>query len=132
MAMTKDEHEALLRRIAETGGATPEMLDDIQKLRDEYDEREGMLRRYGEERDKNPPDGERSQEDKDEEGERRSDKKEVDRDDIDWKGEYEKIRKQYVERFFSSPEKAKDEQDEDVTKDGESMTYEELFKERVE
>lgn len=128
MAMTKDEHEALLRRIAETGGATPEMLDDIQKLRDEYDEREGMLKRYGEsydgenrERDDSPP-----------EGRRERDKEEVSREDIDWKGKYEEIRKKYVDRFFSSLEKAKDEQEEDVTKDGEFMTYEKLFEERVE
>lgn len=128
MAMTKDEHEALLRRIAETGGATPEMLDDIQKLRDEYDEREGMLKRYGE-----TYDGEnREREDSAPEGRRDGDKEEVSREDIDWRGKYEEIRKKYIDRFFSSPEKAKEEQEEDVTKDGESMTYEELFKERVE
>lgn len=130
MSMTKEEHDALLRRIAETGGATPEMLDDIQKLRDEYDEREGMLRRYGErydgenrerkEREESPPE------------EREKDLDGVDREDIDWRGKYEEIRKKYVERFFSSPEQAKEEQNEDVTKDGETMTYEELFKERTE
>ena len=42
MALTKIEHDDILKKIAESGGETVDMLDDIQKLRDDFDEREGM------------------------------------------------------------------------------------------
>lgn len=46
--LTKTGVENLLRRIMETGGLTEAMSDDIQRLRDDFDEREGILNRYGE------------------------------------------------------------------------------------
>ena len=55
MALTKAEHENLLKEIAMTGGDTDNMLKLMQRLRDDFDEREGMLRKYGEERDKETP-----------------------------------------------------------------------------
>ena len=38
----------ILRRIMETGGLTPDMEEDIQRLRDDFDERESILKKYGE------------------------------------------------------------------------------------
>ena len=40
--------EKLLRRIMETGGMTEDMEKDIQRLKDEFNERQGILDRYGE------------------------------------------------------------------------------------
>lgn len=41
--------DSILRRIMETGGMTEDMEKDVQSLRDELNEREGILRKYGEE-----------------------------------------------------------------------------------
>lgn len=52
----------------------------------------------------------------------------------DWKTKYEENdkawREKYRERFFSTPEEVKEEQEENVKDDGEKRTYEELFEER--
>lgn len=56
----------------------------------------------------------------------------------DWKRKYEENdaewRKKYRERFFSghetTPETVKEEQEEDVKEDGETVTFEDLFIER--
>lgn len=134
--MTKEEHENLLREIAETGGDTANMLELMQKLRDDFDEREGMLRKYDEERDKERPEGaeeegehirEESEEDNVEDnGERRNPLPE----DMVPRADYEDLRRKYIERFFSSPEEAKEDQEEDVKRDGEEQSFESLFKER--
>ena len=46
--LTKTGMDKILRRIMETGGLTEDMERDIDRLRSDFDEREGMLRRYGE------------------------------------------------------------------------------------
>lgn len=52
----------------------------------------------------------------------------------DWKTKYEENdrewREKYRERFFSTPEEVKEEQEENIKKDGEKRTFEELFEER--
>lgn len=52
----------------------------------------------------------------------------------DWKTKYEENdrewREKYRERFFSTPEEAKKEQEENIKEDGEKRTFEELFEER--
>lgn len=57
----------------------------------------------------------------------------------DWENKYNQLdsdwRKRYTERFmgtsdadhFTSPEEAKEDQEEDVKKDGEELTFEDLF-----
>lgn len=134
--MTKEEHENLLREIAETGGDTANMLELMQKLRDDFDEREGMLRKYGEERDKEVPEGaeeeddrirEESSEDNVEDGGERRDPLP---EDMVPRADYEELRRKYIERFFSSPEEVKEDQEEDVKRDGEEQSFESLFKER--
>lgn len=135
MAYTREEYENLLKEIANSGGDTPAMMELLQKLRDDYDEREGLLKRYGEERDKRAPEGSEEERDKI--------RKESEEDNIEDKGErriayddyvpredYEELRKKYIERFFTSPDKVKRMQKENVMADGKKRFFEELFKER--
>ena len=49
--LTKKGSDTLLKRIFETGGLSPDMEKDIQRLKDDFDEREGILKKYGEEYD---------------------------------------------------------------------------------
>lgn len=56
-------------------------------------------------------------------------------DGEDWKSKYDSLdaewRKRYRDRFFNTGEGAKDDQEEDVKRNGEKThTYEELFEER--
>lgn len=135
MAYTPEEYENLLKEIANSGGDTPAMMELLQKLRDDYDEREGMLKRYGEERDKKAPEGS--------EEEREKIRKESEEDDVEDKGkrriayedyvpreEYETLRKKYIERFFTTPDRAKRDQRENVMEDGKKRSFEQLFKDR--
>lgn len=113
MALTKKEHEDLLREIAETGGDTANMLELMQKLRDDFDEREGELRRYGEERDKERPEEaekederirrESREDDKEDRGERRDPLSK----DVVSRAEYDELKRKYIDRFFSTPEEVK-------------------------
>lgn len=136
MAMTKEEHENLLREIAETGGDTANMLELMQKLRDDFDEREGELRRYGEKRDKERPAGEAEEDTKIRKESREDDREDrgLRRDplpaDMVPREEYETLKRKYIDRFFSSPEEAKEDQEKDVKRDGENQTFDDLFKER--
>ena len=66
-----------------------------------------------------------------------SDSVEVSNDSDDWKTRYEQLdadwRKRYKDRFIgvsTTPEEVKKEQEENVNKDGEKRSYEELFEER--
>lgn len=102
MALIKEEHENLLRAIAETGGATDNMLELIQKLRDDYDEREGMLKRYEEDKDKTV---------------------EFNVDDWVKRSDYDELRRKYLDRFFGKEvEEIKDEEKEPDVK-----TIDDLF-----
>lgn len=131
----KEEHENLLKEIAATGGDTPAMLELLQKLRDDFDEREGELRRYGEAEDSEAPDAtaederiaDESREDNREDGGLRRDPLP---EDMVSRAEYEDLRRKYIERFFSDPVEAKEDQTEDVREDAKDKTFEELFKKR--
>lgn len=46
--LTRRGYGSLIDRAKETGGLTPEMQEDLEKLRGELDERDGLLRKYGE------------------------------------------------------------------------------------
>lgn len=138
MGFTKQEHEDLLQEIARSGGDTPRMLELMQKLRDDFDEREGILRKEGRETDKEPPEGQKKEEavirkeseedDKEDGGERRR-AYGVKPDDVE---DYEKLKEEYIRRFFSSPRQAARDQEEDIKKDGRSgkTSFDDLFKKR--
>lgn len=123
--MTKIEDiYKLLKKIAKTGGATDDMMEDIRRLKDEFDEREGMLKKYGESQDR----------------ERKYSDEDVER----YIKERDEIRNRYIDRWLNGDEKAfdverekftngdeiKKEQREDVKRDGKKQTFEELFEER--
>lgn len=146
MAFTKSEHENLLKEIAMTGGDTDNMLKLLQKLRDDFDEREGMLRKGGESRDKDKPDDtaeddkikkESTEDNKEDGGLRRNpikedismeDKRGADgiKDSIEEankaqdtvsRREFDDLRRKYIERFFGSFDDAIEDNKDDVKKD---------------
>lgn len=90
--MTKEEHDGILKKLSETGGFTADMLDEIQKLRDEYDEREGELNRYRE-------------------GEKERD------DGEDWKKKYTDLEGKYKERFWRRDETPLEHAENDLAED---------------
>ena len=104
MAMVRDEYENLLKEIAETGGPTDKMMELLQKLRDDFDDREGELRRRGEEADKENPATPGEEEKLREESE--VDNKEdggLRRDPMEGyvkQSDYDDLKRRYIERFF--------------------------------
>lgn len=106
----------------ETGGLTPEMEEDISKLQSEFDEREGVLKKFGE-----VYDGE----DKDEYDYKEN--TQIEPTD-NYKIKYEEMRQKYLDRFFGGVEpkveEIKEETEEDVKRDGEEQSYEDLFEKR--
>lgn len=126
--LTKRGIDKILDRIWETGGMTPDMEEDIKRLRDEYDERKGILDKYGEEYD--------GEEDEYEFKERER----TEYDDTEekmWRDRYEEMKRRYKERFFGTDKMETDykgiidDTEEDVKRDGRPQTFEELL-ERVE
>lgn len=122
--LTKTGMDKILRRIMETGGLTEDMERDIDRLRSDFDEREGMLRRYGETYDGEDMDEYEWRERDDESRE-------------DWRGRYEEMRQRYLDRFFGGRDEGEEdreimsETEEDVRRDGEPQTFDELL-ERTE
>lgn len=132
--LTKTGMNKILRRIMETGGLTPDMEEDIQRLRDDFDEREGILKKYGETYDGEDMDEyEYTGRDTDE----IYTPKEEEKDAKDWRTKYEEMKVRYLDRFFGGVDNDKnfeetmDETREDVERDGEPQTFDELL-ERVE
>lgn len=132
--LTKTGMNKILRRIMETGGLTPDMEEDIQRLRDDFDEREGILKKYGETYDGEDMDEyEYTGRDTDE----IYTPKEEEKDAKDWRTKYEEMKARYLDRFFGvvdndkNFEETMDETREDVERDGEPQTFDELL-ERVE
>ena len=125
----------ILRRIMETGGMTEDMERDIERLKDDFDEREGILRRYGEVYDgEDRDDYEFSGRDSESIYTPREEEKEA----RDWRSKYERMRDRYLDRFFGGSQDMDERFDdvmretrEDVERDGEPQTFNELL-ERVE
>lgn len=132
--LTKTGMNKILRRIMETGGMTPDMEEDIQRLRDDFDERDGILKKYGE-----TYDGE----DADEYEFTGRDTNEIytpkeeEKDAKEWRTKYEEMKARYLDRFFGGVDNNKNfeetmnETREDVERDSEPQTFDELL-ERVE
>jgi len=122
--LTRTGANKILRRIMETGGMTDAMEADIKRLQDDFDEREGMLRNYGEVYDGEDID----------EYDYSPREKEVIEDTEDYKGMYEDIRQKYLDRFFGGTanevEEVKEEQTEDIERDGTDQTFDDLFEKR--
>lgn len=132
--LTKTGMNKILRRIMETGGLTPDMEEDIQRLRDDFDEREGILKKYGKTYDgKDIDEYEYTGRDMDE----IYTSKEEEKDAKEWRTKYEEMKARYLDRFFGGVDNDKNfeetmnETREDVERDGEPQTFDELLK-RVE
>lgn len=114
--LEKEEFMNILEKVSETGGFTEEMLDDLQRLKDDFDEREGELKHYRETADKTVY----------------TDDDVMDKDGVRWREKYDNMVKRYKARFFGSFTEAKEEQMEDVKEDDKSTfkTFDELFSDR--
>lgn len=90
--LTRRAMQSVLRRVWDTGGLTPDMENDLKRLQDDFDEREGILRKYGE-----VYDGE----DKDEYDwvETRT---AAEAQSMNWEERYSQLKQQYMDRFFGS------------------------------
>ena len=124
--MTKTGMYNLLREIMETSGMTEGMEKIIHRIKDDFDEREAILKKYGSVYDGG---------DKDEYDWESSSTSEHPGNDK-WKDEYDRMRKRYLDRFFGGAD-AKEEFDEimdkteeDVIRDGEPQTFDELLERR--
>lgn len=132
--LTKTGMDKILRRIMETGGLTEDMERNIDRLRSDFDEREGILRRYGETYDGEDMD---EYEWRGRDDESREDSDRDDKDYEDWRGRYEEMRQRYLDRFFGGRDEGEEyreimrETEEDVRRDGEPQTFDELL-ERTE
>ena len=132
MAYTREEYINLLKEIAMSGGDTPKMMGLLQKLRDDYDEREGMLKRYNETADTKPIEGEtkaaeeirkESEEDDRKDGGERRDP--VSREEFErLKADYDNMKRTYIDSYFGEGT--------DVVKQAEHPTevtdFDDLFK----
>ena len=125
---TRRAYEELLSRLMASGELTPDMEEDFRRLKDELDEREGMLARYGE-----TYDGENKEYDwKPREEEVVDTPKE---NTIDWKARYDEMKQRYIDRFMG---RVKEENLRDLREDlsrgedegrKEEVVYEDLFTE---
>lgn len=122
--LTKTGIKNLLNRLWETGGLSADMEADIKRLQDDFDEREGMLRKYGEVYD----------------GEDKEEYEFVEKpsETEDWKGKYEEMKSRYVNRFFNGEETRKDGdsddfntvmegEEEDIREDGKTKSFDDLL-----
>lgn len=127
--MTRKGMDTLLKRIMESGGLTADMEKDIERLRGDFDEREGILKKYGEEYN-----GEADEYEFTENVSRET-------SDGEWENKYKELKQRYIDRFFGGIEEGnedgkeegeeiKEEQEEDIEKDGKELSYDKLFEER--
>lgn len=132
--LTRSGMTKILRRIMESGGMTDDMEEDVRRLQDDFDEREGILRKYGETYDGEDRD---EYEFSERDGTSIYTPHEEDKLADDWRIKYEEMKKRYLDRFFGTDE-IEDEYfetmrktREDVKRDGEPQSFDELL-ERVE
>lgn len=122
--LTKTGIKNLLNRLWETGSLSADMEADIKRLQDDFDEREGMLRKFGEVYD----------------GEDKEEYEFVEKpsETEDWKGKYEEMKSRYVNRFFNGEETRKDGdsddfktvmegEEEDIREDGKTKSFDDLL-----
>lgn len=135
--LTRYGFEQLARRIMESGGLTDQMETDVRRLKDDFDEREGLLRKYGE-----TYNGEDREEYEWKEfdsrlaGEGDSDTTTFDETSVnakDWEAEYKLLRQRYIDRFLGRDIKNDDETDimenqiEDTIEDSGPKSLDELL-----
>lgn len=146
---TRLAYEELLTRLMNSGELTPDMEVDFSRLKDELDEREGMLARYGETYDGENKEYEWVAREVETDG-TKDGSDDVVQDDkengvidtpkenvIDWEAKYRELKQRYIDRFMG---RIKEENLEDMRNDLErgrdddgeeinEVTYNDLFKE---
>lgn len=144
---TRLAYEELLTRLMNSGELTPDMEEDFRRLKDELDEREGMLTRYGETYDGENKEYEWVAREVETDGTKEGsddvvqDDKENDVIDtpeenvIDWEAKYKDLKERYIDRFMGRiKEENLDDMHNDLERgrdDGEGVnevTYNDLFK----
>lgn len=145
---TRVAYEELLTRLMNSGELTPDMEEDFSRLKDELDEREETLTRYGETYDGENKEYEWVAREVETDGTKDGsdavvqDDKENDVIDtpeenvIDWEAKYKDLKERYIDRFMGRiKEENLDDMRNDLERgrdDGEGVnevTYNDLFKE---
>lgn len=125
--LTRSYVNRLLKSIIDTGGLSEDMESALEKLRDDFDEREGILKKYGEVKDG---------EDIDEyEFEAIEQAEHTDTTDEDFKTKYEELRQKYRDRFWNGEEKEveedtteiEDTEEAEETEEAKDIKIEDLF-----
>lgn len=118
--LTRKGWRSIIERISERNNFDEETINDLESLKNDFEEKESVLRKYGNEYD----------EDIDE---YTFTEKTVLDSTEDYKAKYEDIKKKYLDRFFGGEtkevERVEKNVEEDVKKDGEEKSFDELFKE---
>lgn len=144
---TRVAYEELLTRLMNSGELTQDMEEDFRRLKDELDEREGILTRYGETYDGENKEYEWAAREVETDGTKDGsddvvqDDKENDVIDtpeenvIDWEAKYKDLKERYIDRFMGRiKEENLDDMHNDLERgrdDGEGVnevTYNDLFK----
>lgn len=146
---TRLAYEELLTRLMNSGELTPDMEVDFSRLKDELDEREGMLARYGETYDGENKEYEWVAREVETDGTKDGSDDVVQEDEsenevidtpeenvIDWEAKYRDLKQRYVDRFMgrikeenladmrNDLERGRDDGGEGVNE----VTYDDLFK----
>lgn len=102
--LNRDNAMEIMKRILETGGMTDEMEKDISALRDDFEEREGILKKYGVFNDNDDGTTTFSS---------------TDNNDSNWENKYNEMKTKYLDRFFSGGQKGVNDESDDELMGGE-------------
>lgn len=121
----------ILRRIMENSELTDELSNDVQRLKDDFDERNSYLSRIGEVYNGDDVD---EYEFSPSEATNSYSVKEVEGIESNWENKYDELKRQYLDRFFGGVEPEgtniqtiMDDAVTDVQRDGEPQTFDELL-----
>ena len=132
MALDRESYMNLLKEIADTGGPTDNMMELLQKLRDDFDDREGELRARGEQADSENPGTEATEEHIREES--IEDNKEdggLRRDPMEGyvpQADYDDLKRRYIERFFGGRDYDEDPETQEAPPEEKDKGIDSLFK----
>lgn len=98
--LTKDEFVSILTNVSEKVGDSEEVMNDLKRIQEDFDERVEKTAEA------------------------------FDVDGVSYKEKYDNAQRRYRERFFTSGEEVKDDQEEDIRKDSSKLTFDSLFENR--
>ena len=123
--VTRNAYMSMLDDIWEKIGMDEKMETVVEKLKNDFDEKEKIIGKYGTIiNDDGVEDYEFI------ENNYESVKNKAENDVEDYKSKYEELKEKYKKRFFGKVDEIKEEQEEDIKRDGTKQTFEELFEER--